>query len=199
MVHPDKGGTAEEFRSVRAAMEVIKALKGRGITTSFRKASQGDATTYGEAFAEFEDMPVPSWEFFHAAADELVPGHVLEIAKTGRAQCVAKGKARKCEPASPDAVDSFGKLLDKGGMIEKGELKIGRINEDTGSYTQFVHLDCFRVPSRWWKGLPDPQASDFDKEMFEKEVLVHSLRAVLSPSLYNTNTKPNTITTNTTT
>jgi hypothetical protein len=174
VVHPDKGGTAEEFRSVRAAMEVIKALKERGITTSFRKASQGDATKYGEAFAEFEDMPVPSWEFFHTAAEELVPGYMLEIAKTGRAQCVAKGKARKCVPANPDAVNMYGKLIDKGGMIAKGELKIGRLNNETGGYSNFVHLPCFRVPSRWWKGLPDPEASDFDREKFQKEVPRHS-------------------------
>ena len=67
-----------------------------------------------------------------------------------------------------------GKLIDKGGMIAKGELKIGRLNNETGGYSNFVHLPCFRVPSRWWKGLPDPEASDFNREKFEKEVPRHS-------------------------
>ena len=70
---------------------------------------------------------------------------------------VAKGKAKKCQPCR-----ETGKSL-----IEKGEVRIGYFEKQSGQYIRWVHLCCWRVPSRIWLGLPDPEKCD-NKEFFEQ-------------------------------
>ena len=51
-------------------------------------------------------------------------------------------------------------------MIEKGEVRIGVLNAESGSYTYWVHLQCWRVPQKVWLGLPNPELVS-DPESFE--------------------------------
>ena len=53
------------------------------------------ATATG-AFDDFAGMPTPSWDFYYAAAEEPIPTYRVELAKSGRSACSAKGKAKKC-------------------------------------------------------------------------------------------------------
>jgi len=56
---------------------------------------------------------------------------------------VQKGAAKKCGTGAED--------------IAKGEVRVGSLHEETGSYTRWNHLGCWRVPSKVWMGLPDPE------------------------------------------
>lgn len=64
----------------------------------------------------------------------------VELALSARSACKQTGAAKKC-PSD---------------LIEKGTVRIGSFDVDTGSYGRWVHLSCFRVPSKVWLGLPDP-------------------------------------------
>ena len=69
-----------------------------------------------------------------------MPIYRVEPAKSGRSKCSAKGKAKTCS-------DEF---------IPVGHLRVGWLNAETGSYGRWVRLECWRVPSKVWLGLPDP-------------------------------------------
>jgi hypothetical protein len=94
--HPDKGGDAERFRTTRAAFEVLRELhsKGRVRRGSFasyltaKEKQQETAEEWDEIFENFESGEVPSYEHFAEAAEEEVPGYKVELARTGRSQCV---------------------------------------------------------------------------------------------------------------
>ena len=47
--------------------------------------------------------------------------------------------------------------------IRKGELRVGSIDDESGSYSRWVHLECWRVPVKIHQGLPrlgSPEAED---------------------------------------
>jgi len=139
--HPDKGGDAAVFRTAQEAFEVLRSLFESSAVASF--ASSGDKSTesaYADATAAA--MPTPSWEFYAAAAQEPVPLYRVELAKSGR----SKGK--------------------DGALISKGKVRIGSLDEEAGSYGRWSHLGCWRVPSKIWLGLPDPDKST-DPTRFE--------------------------------
>ena len=71
----------------------------------------------------------------------------MERAKSSRGTCKAKGKPKKCTET----------------QIEKGELRCGWLDGMSGAYGGWTHLDCWRVPSKIWLGLPDPDECNDDE------------------------------------
>ena len=93
--HPDKGGDATVFRRTRTAFEVLRELKTNGtITTSFTTHLKDAADKYYDSvFDDFTTGETPSYEHYYQAAQEHVPSYKVELARSGRSQCVAcKGK-----------------------------------------------------------------------------------------------------------
>lgn len=140
--HPDKGGDAAAFRDVQAAFEVLRRLFDTGAVECFRLSQDQPTTSSFEGSkADFKDTATPSWEYYAEAAKEEVATYRVELAKSGRSRCQARGTKKKCDQDPP--------------FIEKGDLRVGFITE-SGGYGMFCHLCCWRVPSKIWLGLPDP-------------------------------------------
>jgi hypothetical protein len=158
--HPDKGGDAAEFRKARTSFEVLRGLFDSKKVSTFQgiAVQKQNADSYNAVYAEFGDVPTPSWDYFYAAASEVVPLYRIEVAKSGRSRCVAKS-GRTCTEDPKETC-----------FIAQGEVRIGSMLADVGSYTRFVHLQCWRVPNRIWEGLPKPEECD-DPEKF-----AHALR-----------------------
>ena len=93
---------------------------------------------------------MPSWEFYAAAAEDIVPLYRVELARSNRSSCCQTGSAKHCMDPS----------------IDKGEVRIGSLDSESGSYGRWIHLKCWRVPAKVWLGLPDP-AKCQDVKRFE--------------------------------
>ena len=146
--HPDKGGDPDAFREVQAAFETLRELfECEGVTSFAGSATNtyNTETAFDINFKGFSKMPAPSWEFYAEAAEEPVPTYRVEAAKSGRSACKQKGSAKKCGDASEGL-----------NLIAKGETRIGSIDHEAGSYGRWVHLACWRIPSKIWLGLPNP-------------------------------------------
>ena len=139
------------------AYEILKDMYKKGRVTSFSKVYENkkDNTKASVNWKDFEDLPTPSWEYFYEAEEEAVPKYRVELAKSGRSTCRQTTKsAVKCRDISiKNAIVSQEKLWTK---IPKGDIRIGSLLEKTGTYSRWVHLRCWRVPSSIWLGLPDP-------------------------------------------
>lgn len=154
--HPDKGGDARVFRDVQAAFEVLRKLFEESAIESFVAAqAQSTADSYKGTKEDFKDMSSPSWEYYAEAAKEVSASYRVELARSNRSRCQARGSKKKCDQALP--------------FIEKGALRVGFILE-SGGYGLWVHLECWRVPSKIWLGLPDP-ATCPDRRAYEKALL----------------------------
>ena len=59
-------------------------------------------------------------------------------------------------------------------VIEKGTVRVGSLDDMSGSYGRFVHMTCWRVPQRVWEKLPDPPADEaiFLKAMLEMDAVI---------------------------
>jgi hypothetical protein len=89
-----------------------------------REEADDDDDFDDELYAKYaNNASYASYEFFEAAAEEEVPGYRVEPAKSGRSKCVT------CE-----------------GVVEKGAVRVGSLDEFAGSYGRWHHLDCWRVP-----------------------------------------------------
>ena len=152
-VHPDKGGDAAEFREVQTSFEVLREMVQDGSVGSFADASgRSTADAYSSSYDNHAGRPTPSWEYYSSAAAEAVPIYRTEQAKSGRSKCSQKGKkAKRCSDE----------------LIDKGAVRVGTMNMEAGAYGRWVHVQCWRVPSKVWLGLPDPAACS-DKAQFEK-------------------------------
>lgn len=105
----------------------------------------------------FNDSAVPSWEYFAEAAMEPMPSYFIERSKSSRRKCKQHGKnAASCNDGS--------------GFIDQNGLCVGTLDKDLGSYVRFVHLNCWRVPNRIWKKLPDPEEIE-DQTKFKRALL----------------------------
>ena len=160
--HPDKGGDAATFRKVQAAFEVLRGLYDSGrVGGSFATSlDSSTAAEYGNSMSGFASTDVPSWEFFAAAAEVPVPSYRVELAKSNRSSCCQSGNAKHCQ--------------DPG--IDQGEVRIGYMDSESGAYGRWMHLRCWRVPSKVWLGLPDPD-KEHDAAKFEAALL--SMSAVI--------------------
>ena len=117
---------------------------------SFSSASAMHTTAQADSFA---DANHPMYAFFEEAAAEPVPSYRVELAKSSRSTCMAAGGAVK--HASE--------------VIAKGSIRVGRIDVQSGTYTKFVHLECWRVPSRVWLGVL--QLDPFDADAYEEALI----------------------------
>lgn len=91
-------------------------------------------------FATSEE--VPSYEHFEEAAREEVPGYRVELAKSGRAQCVVCKRGGVKEP------------------IVKGEVRVGSLDENSGAYGRWHHLRCWKVPRKIFTGFTHAEDAD---------------------------------------
>lgn len=150
--HPDKGGDAAVFRDVQAAFEVLRKLFDESDFISFVAAQeQSTAEIYKESKDDFKGSPTPSWEYYAEAAKEASATYRVELARSNRSRCQSQGSRKQCHQDPP--------------FIEKGDIRIGFMLE-SGGYGLWVHLECWRVPSKVWLGLPDP-AKCRDRRKFE--------------------------------
>ena len=94
-----------------------------------------------------------SHDYYAEAAEEDVPTHRVEPAKSDRSTCTAKHKAACGEQKIP-----------------KGALRVGQINLEAGdSYTRWVRLGCWRIPAKIWEGLPDPALGEEGRGCLDRE------------------------------
>ena len=138
--HPDKGGDAAAFRDVQVAFEALRSIYDTA-SPAYRFSMAANQPTAKSPLDGL--MNTPSWEYYAEAAQETVPMYRVERAKSNRSRCMAKGNARSAMCLKDDC-------------IEKDELRVGWMNMESGSYQNWVHLKCWRVPNRVWLGLPDP-------------------------------------------
>ena len=167
--HPDKGGDADMFREIHTSYELLRDLHEgkvppprRGIgswlfSDYLVEAAAGAKAATDEAFdmsaydTSFSQQAPPSWEFYaHAAADKP-PTYRVELAKSGRSRCKATGKFKACNANPTPADEPSTDLVDltvKPEMIRQGEVRVGWMNEDSGTYGGWKHLRCWRVPNK---------------------------------------------------
>mmetsp|Transcript_2524 Transcript_2524/g.5431 ORF Transcript_2524/g.5431 Transcript_2524/m.5431 type:complete len:849 (+) Transcript_2524:32-2578(+) len=152
--HPDKGGDPAAFRVAHAAFQVLKSLYNNhrvlnGSYANYFANDKGDGTADGGSddlddlyshFATSEE--VPSYEHFEEAAREEVPGYRVELAKSGRAQCVVCKRDGAKEP------------------IAKGDVRVGSLDENSGAYGRWHHLRCWKVPRKIFTGFTDIEDAD---------------------------------------
>ena len=162
-VHPDKGGDAAVFREVQTSFEVLRDMYTKGKVDSFVKSASKVAESYERTFADFGDMPTPSWDYYYEAAEEEVPLYRVEPARSDRSRCV---KCRSTQNTKKYKADPY--PIDE--VIAKDSIRIGSLDSDTGSYGRWNHLACWRVPSRVWLGLPNFETCS-DPLKFEHSLL----------------------------
>jgi hypothetical protein len=93
MCHPDKGGDASVFRDVQSAFEVMRVLFDSGKMVSFaRQGNDATSSSFRDACTAAASNPTPSWEYYNAAAEEVMPLYHVELAKSGRGACSQTGK-----------------------------------------------------------------------------------------------------------
>eukprot|EP00747_Dinoflagellata_sp_TGD_P168083 gnl/TRDRNA2_/TRDRNA2_193700_c0_seq1.p1 gnl/TRDRNA2_/TRDRNA2_193700_c0~~gnl/TRDRNA2_/TRDRNA2_193700_c0_seq1.p1 ORF type:complete len:446 (+),score=83.23 gnl/TRDRNA2_/TRDRNA2_193700_c0_seq1:111-1448(+) len=148
--HPDKGGDAAVFRDVQTSFEVLRKLFDESAIESFGDAlDQSTGDMYKGTKEDFKGASTPSWEYYAEAAKEVAATYRIELARSGRSRCQARGS--------------------NGAFIEKGSIRIGFMLE-SGTYGLWVRLEMWRIPSKVWLGLPDP-AKCRDQRKFEKALL----------------------------
>lgn len=196
VTHPDKGGSADAFRAVNTAFELLRDLHAghkqrrnkanqwlfcESLATqeelntkpSARGSKQQEDDGEEEAFDmseydfDFSNQETPSWEFFRAAAEERPPTYRVEKAKSGRSKCKQTSKVgKKCsvrpeqQQQQQQVPGDSAALVDPSAVpeiIDKGELRVGWTNEQSGTYGGWCHLRCWRVPYKVWQGLPRPE------------------------------------------
>ena len=179
--HPDKGGSEAEFVTLNDVWENVREMYerktiesyweeaqkqqqvkgggGRRRRTTTTKASKktktkkkGDAqqkkTTSG-------GWSYRSYTFYEEAAAYDDPEYRVELARSNRSRCVATAGGLACEHA--DA------------KIEKDEIRCGHRNPTSGSFGNWSHLRCWRVPKRVWLGLPDARLGPLEKRERKKK------------------------------
>lgn len=152
--HPDKGGDAALFRQVHASFEVLRDMYDNKKVVDYSFATDSFTSADETAWQEYADMPTQSWDYFYTAAEEKEPAYRVEPAKSGRSRCKQTGlTAKKCQAGEE--------------TIEQGEIRIGFMDWISGDYGRWNHLKCWRVPSKIWLGLTDPD----DPEQVEKALL----------------------------
>ena len=236
--HPDKGGTATDFRRVTAAFALLKQIYQKHKTTKEEEEEEKDNPTqasrnsrswrfyhainknngsdsesesdnesydnptnddenddddddvfdmaafYAKYERAFANAPLPSWELYQRADDneedddgdgDDLALYRVECAKSNRSRCVAyydasrtgQNKVNRCngiptttttKTTMDGAVQVKPNVMTGSvqNIIEKGEVRVGTLNEQSGGYSRFVHLRCWKVPVMIWLGLPEP-------------------------------------------
>jgi BRCT domain type II-containing protein len=89
------------------------------------------------------DVSADSYLLMHGGSDEeFQPSHK---------------RIRKDDTDSLQASSSTQQLVKSASnFIDKGEIRVGSLDENSGSYGRWHHLRCWRVPYRVWAGLRNP-------------------------------------------
>ena len=132
--HPDKGGDEEVFKKTQAAFEVLREMfEGQSVGSFASSAGDSTADVFEQATRAYAHTDRPSWEFYAAAAEETMPSYRVELAKSGRSKCKKTGE-----------------------LIPKGAVRVGSLDQQAGGYSKWNLLSSWRVPSKVWLGLPNP-------------------------------------------
>ena len=123
---------------------------------------------------------VPSWEFYAEAEKEEVPIYKVENARSARSACAkCKSVSQRAAKAIADSVAaaedvtaivaaapsrSRGKKTSNNAIVQKedttkiskGEIRVGSLEKDAGTYGRWHHLQCWRVPKKIQAGLTNP-------------------------------------------
>ena len=181
--HPDKGGSEAEFVRLNDVWENVREMyerktiesyweeaqkhhervvKGGGgrrrrtTTTTTTKASKTKKKKKGDAQKKTTSgWSYRSYKFYEEAAAYDDPEYRVELARSNRSRCVATAGGLACEHA--DA------------KIEKDEIRCGHRNPTSGSFGNWSHLRCWRVPKRVWLGLPDARLGPLEKRERKKK------------------------------
>jgi hypothetical protein len=84
-----------------------------------------------------------SYDYYAEVASEDVPIYHVELAKSNRSKCSQK----RCSQ-----------------FIQKGEIRCGSIDKESGTYTRWIHISCYRVPYKIQIGLPQLKSPQFTIE-----------------------------------
>ena len=155
-VHPDKGGDVNKFQSIQTAFEILREYYDTCKDKEFSfLRSRKRSTHFAKTFRDFKSRPTPSFAYYSYATDAIVPQYRVELARSGRSSCVAKGRKEMRCPGG-DA------------SIQEGELRVGAFNFQSGSFGRWNHVPCWRVPMKIWLGLPSPEQYPDRPDLFEK-------------------------------
>lgn len=131
--HPDKGGDEHLFQEVNSAFELLKRIHNEVGIIADVFAAQ---SKFGSSSSETSHF---AWGFYEEAASNIV-AYKIQRAPTGRGKCSKSG-----EP------------------IEAGEIRVGSMVLETGTYGRWTSLKHWRVPSSVWTGIDGIQDEEFDK------------------------------------
>ena len=179
--HPDKGGKERDFLELDFVWQSLRVMYERNTISSYweeaqkkgaekkkgreytrtRQAKKPQAATKkrkkkgGKEEEEEEEFKAyhkayRSYKFYEEAAEYDDPEYRVELARSVRSSCVAKTGGIACEHAHEN--------------IEKDEIRCGHRNPTSGSFGNWSHLRCWRVPKRVWLGLPDAHLGPLEKE-----------------------------------
>lgn len=154
VVHPDKGGTNEECQLVVTSFDILRMEFEKKNIPTFASSQTDQQTFSSTTSTEYDDIFkgfVPrSWEFYSEAAEERDPPYRVELAKSNRSSCV------KCTDKMKRAEKKGESTPICSAIIEKDAIRFGSMDPEAGTYTRWSHIDCWRVPMKIWKGVPDP-------------------------------------------
>jgi hypothetical protein len=105
----------------QSAFETLRKLYEGGTVKTFAGEAARSRSTKAEFTQAAQDvgsMPVPSWEWYMDFETEIIPIYRVELAKTDRSKCNAKGAAKHCDDTA----------------IEKGAIRIGWLDRQSGDY-----------------------------------------------------------------
>ena len=138
--HPDKGGDPEDFRILQTAFEYLRDhvyVENAAPLENITKKRDDFESTYKEV----SKRDVPSWEFYRDAPEEIVPLYNFQYAASKRSTCKVCGT-----------------------KIDKGELRIGKLNDEYGTYGKFSKVDCFS----WEKLVPFVEKLELQPKTMKK-------------------------------
>ncbi|KAI8840161.1 hypothetical protein BJ741DRAFT_598110, partial [Chytriomyces cf. hyalinus JEL632] len=165
-VHPDKGGDAATFRLVNNAFNRLRELYEARAIASFAqllspKSKPTTAHTSTKPQTNIHSTPFAfSYSFYAEAAEEDVPLYKCEPARSSRSSCFrcansSRSRSSKSQPQSQIKLNP---------LIPKGTLRVGALNPESGTYSRWSHLSCWRVPFKVWNGLPENSTNPADFE-----------------------------------
>jgi murein DD-endopeptidase MepM/ murein hydrolase activator NlpD len=165
--HPDKGGTERDFLELDVVWQSLRVMYERNLIASYWEEAQkkvsAKRTKTKKAAREYtqtrqakprkpaaakkrkksgeeeeeetttHQKTYRSYRFYEEAAEYDDPEYRVELARSARSSCVANTGGIACEHANE--------------KIEKDEIRCGHRNPTSGSFGNWSHLRCWRIPN----------------------------------------------------